>query len=62
MIEITNNCISCGMCTEQCPSEAIEFEKNKNGYAQARINTDLCMECGSCLDFDCPGEAIRRRG
>ena len=56
---ITDDCISCGMCIEQCPFEAIEFKDNKNGYSQAQINQDKCRNCKKCLTFDCPGDAFK---
>lgn len=53
----TDNCIACGMCQELCPIGAIEF-KTTHGYARAEINKLVCIDCGSCLEVDCPGEAI----
>jgi formate hydrogenlyase subunit 6/NADH:ubiquinone oxidoreductase subunit I len=56
---ITDDCMSCGGCEEICPQGAIQAEK-KSGYAQYKINQELCIDCGICLDYDCPGDAIRR--
>ena len=49
---ITEECLSCGSCAEQCPAEAI-FE----GEAHFEINPDTCMDCGACAD-SCPNDAI----
>ena len=48
---IGDDCIACGTCIDECPSEAIsEGEK----YS---INPDLCVDCGTCASV-CPSEAI----
>lgn len=49
---INDNCIACGSCIDECPSEAI-LEGDK--YS---IDPDLCIDCGSCVDA-CPSEAIQ---
>ena len=48
---ISDDCIACGTCIDECPVEAIS-EGDK--YP---INPDLCTECGTCADA-CPSEAI----
>ncbi|TSA55024.1 MAG: 4Fe-4S dicluster domain-containing protein [Planctomycetaceae bacterium] len=49
---ITDECIACGACEEECPVEAISEGEDK--YI---INPDHCTECGACADL-CPVEAI----
>ena len=44
---ISDDCIACGTCIDECPVEAIS-EGDK--YS---INPDLCTECGTCADA-CP--------
>ena len=39
---IGDDCIACGTCIDECPSEAIS-EGDK--YS---INPDLCVDCGTC--------------
>ena len=46
---ISDDCIACGTCIDECPVEAIS-EGDK--YS---INPDLCTECGTCADA-CPSE------
>ena len=48
---ITDDCIACGLCLEECPVEAISEGEDK--YV---INPILCTDCGSCADI-CPVEA-----
>lgn len=48
---INNDCIACGTCISECPSEAIS-----EGEIYS-INPDVCTECGTCADV-CPNEAI----
>ena len=49
---ISEDCIACGTCISECPSEAIS---EGDIYS---INPDLCTECGTCADV-CPNEAVR---
>nr|BET44396.1 MAG: YfhL family 4Fe-4S dicluster ferredoxin [Candidatus Aschnera chinzeii] len=37
---ITNKCINCDMCRQECPNQAIIFDSE-----QYYINPDLCTEC-----------------
>ena len=49
---ITDACISCGSCADQCPAEAIS-----QGDTQYNIDADTCISCGSCAGA-CPMGAI----
>jgi formate hydrogenlyase subunit 6/NADH:ubiquinone oxidoreductase subunit I len=50
--KITDDCVSCGTCAEECPSDAIDEGSDK--YV---INQEKCTECGTCKDV-CPTEAV----
>ena len=50
--KISDECISCGACEDECPVEAIS-----EGDDQFVIDPDLCTDCGTCVDV-CPVEAI----
>ena len=49
---ITDACISCGACADQCPVEAIS-----QGDTQYIIDPDKCVSCGACTE-QCPMGAI----
>ena len=49
---ITDECVSCGTCEGECPSEAISQGDDK--YV---IDADKCVDCGTCAEA-CPTEAI----
>ena len=49
--KISDDCISCGACAENCPTEAIYEADGKY-----EIDADKCIDCGSCADA-CPVEA-----
>jgi ferredoxin len=49
---ITDECIACGACEDECPVGAIS-----EGEEIYVINPELCTECGACADL-CPVEAI----
>lgn len=48
---ISDDCIACGTCIDECPVGAIS-EGDK--YS---INPEMCTDCGTCADA-CPTEAI----
>ncbi len=45
-------CVGCGLCTGNCPREAISVQ-----FGKAQINRTRCNHCGICLDI-CPQGAI----
>jgi ferredoxin len=49
---ITDECICCGTCIDECPVEAIS-----EGDEKYTIDPELCTDCGSCADV-CPTDAI----
>ena len=49
---ITDECISCGACVDDCPVDAISEGDDK--YV---IDADLCIDCGAC-ESACPTGAI----
>jgi ferredoxin len=44
-LKITDDCISCGVCVEECPNDAIS-----EGDAIFVINPDRCTECVGFFD------------
>ena len=49
---ITDECIACGSCEDECPVGAISEGEDK--YV---IDSETCTDCGACADI-CPVEAI----
>ena len=49
--KITDACVACGACAEQCPVGAIS---DGDIYV---IDPDTCVDCGACA-AQCPTEAI----
>ena len=50
--KISDECIACGACIEECPVEAIA-----EGDPIYTINAETCTDCGACVDV-CPVTAI----
>jgi len=50
--KISDECISCGACANDCPVEAISL-----GDTQYEIDADNCIDCGACAG-SCPVDAI----
>lgn len=48
-----NECTGCGLCVDECPSEAISLDED----GISTIDEDKCTECGACVDI-CPCVAI----
>ena len=41
--KITEDCIACGACADECPVGAIS-----EGDGKYEIDADACIDCGSC--------------
>lgn len=48
---ISDDCIACGTCIDECPSGAISEGEKYN------IDPSVCVDCGTCADV-CPSGAI----
>lgn len=46
--KISDDCLGCGACVEECPVNAISEKDGK--YV---INADECVDCGACAG-NCP--------
>ncbi len=46
--QITDECIACGACVDECPVSAISEQDGK-----FVINADECIDCGACAGA-CP--------
>lgn len=51
----SNKCVKCGLCSKNCPVDAISGDKVK-GYT---INAELCIKCGKCYEV-CNFDAINK--
>jgi len=51
---INDDCVMCGACALECPTEAIS-----EGNGKYEINAEQCVDCGTC-ESACPNEAISK--
>lgn len=51
-VEVTPECVGCGICVESCNFDAIEL------HSPAAIISNRCKACGRCVQA-CPNQAIR---
>lgn len=51
-----NNCIGCGLCSEECPAECIKMDSNGTNTIYV-IDKDACINCGRCAEL-CPAACI----
>lgn len=55
MIDIKSkvNCCGCNACGDVCPTNAIAFETDFEGFWYPKVNIDKCINCGLC-EKTCP--------
>jgi len=52
--KITEDCVNCGGCLDECPEGAIT-----EGDEKSSIDPEKCTDCGFCVEkFFCPAQAI----
>ena len=54
VINDINNCIFCGMCMRNCPSDAITVDRNARTW---KINRFACVQCKECVT-NCPKKSL----
>jgi len=47
---LKKKCTGCAFCETVCPTQAISFEVDEEGFLQPKINLMLCSFCGNCYD------------
>jgi ferredoxin len=50
MYVISDDCVECGVCVDECPADAIQ-------EGSPYTITEACTDCGACVDV-CPSDAI----
>ena len=51
--EITDDCIGCTLCAQECPADAIPFTPHEKHV----IDTERCIKCDGCRQV-CPEDAV----
>jgi hydrogenase-4 component H len=50
-------CVGCGRCARDCPCQALDVSRARDGSVRITHIYAACAECGQC-EFSCPREAI----
>lgn len=45
---IKENCVGCSACVMVCPTEAIIWSSDQNGFKIPQINYEKCIQCNKC--------------
>lgn len=53
---ISNDCVACGTCIDECPMDAISYIETARKYS---IDPELCIDCGTCASV-CSHKAIHK--
>lgn len=62
-VMITDTCINCGACIDECPVEAIvDEDENPTGEETYYVHSDKCVECVSYHDTPACAEACPTEG
>lgn len=51
------SCVSCGICADKCPINAITMTDQGNGKEVPVVDSELCIGCGVCASF-CPTDSL----
>ncbi len=54
--EITNDCIGCTLCAQDCPVDALAFKPHEKHV----VDNELCIKCDGCRQV-CPEDAVITR-
>jgi coenzyme F420 hydrogenase subunit beta len=60
LVAENNLCTGCGACKVSCNVEAIRVSKTNIGRLFADIDTEICTNCGICLQI-CPGIDVNKQ-
>jgi ferredoxin len=62
-VKITDICINCGACIDECPTEAIvDDDDNPTGEEIYFVHSDKCVECEGHHDEPACAEACPTEG
>lgn len=57
-VQMSTDCVNCGMCSRYCPSKALQIKIN-DGEAAHFFTSGYCLDCRICM-LSCPTRSISR--
>ncbi len=53
IVEIKKKCFGCACCVDICPVNALEMNRDENGFYTPMLRREKCIDCGKCVKI-CP--------
>lgn len=53
MIQISDKtkCCGCRACSEICPKQCINMERDSEGFLYPVVDKEICIDCGMCEKY-----------
>lgn len=52
-LKAKDTCCGCGVCSFECPKEAIKMQQDREGFVYPVVDESICVNCGLCIKI-CP--------
>lgn len=56
------HCTGCSVCVNRCPTKAIEYIMNEEGFYSVSIDKNKCINCGKCKEVCIKFKEIHKKG
>lgn len=60
-VVMADHCYGCSACYNSCPHKCISMMKNGEGFLLPSVESELCSQCGICLDVCIANQPLKKR-